>query len=92
MIILRKTCRLCTICEMVIVHQDELEPLVADQLRALGHSMDRPDYLVLGTVDPTVWRRGLTGRVSLDEVLEHMADFRKHLQIDQTGHGWEPSR
>jgi hypothetical protein len=92
MIILRKTCRLCTACEMVIAHQDELEPLVAAQLRGLGHSIDQPDYLVLGTVDPTVWRRGLTESVSLDEVVQHMADFRKHLQIEQTGHGWEPSR
>ena len=92
MIILRKTCRLCTICEMLIVHLDELEPLVASQLSALGHSIDRPDYLVLGTVDPRVWRRGLTARISIDEVVHHMADFRKHLQIEQTGHGWKPPK
>jgi hypothetical protein len=77
---------------MLIVHQDELEPLVAGQLRALGHSTVRPDYLVLGTVDPWVWRHGLTGSVSLDDVVQHMADFRKHLRIEQSGLGWEPSR
>lgn len=92
MIILRKTCRLCTGCNMVIVHQDELEPLVASQLRALGHSIDQCEYLVVGTVDPKVWRKGLTGGVSLDEVVQHMADFQKHMQIEQTGHGWGPSK
>jgi hypothetical protein len=92
MIILGKTCRLCIACEIVIVHQDELEPLVARQLRPLGHSIDQPKYLVLGTVDPRVWRRGLGKSVSLDEVVQHMAAFRKHLQIEQSGRGWEPSR
>jgi hypothetical protein len=91
-IILRKTCRLCTDCDMVIVHQNELEPLVTNRLCALGHSIDQCDYLVLGTVDPKVWRRGLTGGVSLHEVVQHMADFRKHLQIEQTGHGWERAK
>src|SRR5262245_57725312 len=40
MIILRKTCRLCSICEMVIVHQHELESLIADRLGTLGHAID----------------------------------------------------
>jgi len=92
MVILRKMCRLCTGCDMVIAHQDELEPLIAGRLRRLGRSIARRDYLVLGTVDLKVWRRGLTGGVSLDEVVQHMADFRKHMQVEQTGHGWEPSR
>jgi len=92
MIILRKTCRLCTVCEMVIVHRDELEPLIADKLHSLGHSIHQLDYLVLGAVDSRVWRRGMTESLSLDEVVRHMADFRKHLTIEQTGHGWGPSR
>ena len=92
MVILRKTCRLCTACDMVIVHQDELEPLIAARLRSLGHSIGRRDYLVLGTVDPKVWRRGLTGGVSLAEIAQHMADFRKYMGIEQTGQGWAPSK
>jgi len=91
MVILRKTCRLCTDCDMVIVHQDELELLIG-RLRSVGHSIGRRDYLLLGTVDPKVWRRGLTGGVSIDEVVQQMADFRKHMQIEQTGYGWEPSK
>ena len=76
---------------MVIVHQEKLERLLAGQLRAMGYSVRQPDYLVLGTVDPKVWRRGLTGAVSLDDVVQHMVDFRKHLTIEQTGRGWEPT-
>lgn len=89
--ILRKTCRLCLDCDMLIVHRDELEPLIAARLLGRKATSRRLDYLVLGTVDSRVWRRGLAGGVSLDEVLHHMADFRRYMQIEQTGGGWQPA-
>jgi len=91
LLVLRKSCRLCVACDMVIVHQDELEPLVAARLRH-KEAPNRPlDYLVLGTVEPHVWRKGLAGGVSFDELLLHMADFSRYMQIEQTGHGWGPT-
>src|SRR5437773_11525633 len=51
MVILRKMCRLCTGCDMVIAHQDELAPLISGRRRRLGRSIVRRGYLVLGTVD-----------------------------------------
>ena len=89
--ILRKTCRLCLACDMLIVHQDELEPLIAARLLGRKATSRRLEYLVLGTVDSRVWRRGLAGGVSLDEMLQHMADFRRYMQIEQTGGGWQPA-
>lgn len=88
--VLRKSCRLCPTCDMVIVHQQELELLIAARLREAGSPGRALDYLVLGTVGSDVWRRGLTGGVSFDELVRNMADFRKHLQIEQTGRGWAP--
>jgi len=90
--VLRKTCRLCVACDMVIVHQDELEPLIAAQLRRREASSRHMEYLVLGTVDPQVWRKGLTGGISFDELLRHMADFNGYKQIEQTGRGWVPAK
>ncbi len=83
---------MCITCDMLIVHQDELEPLIRARLRnAEGPS--RPlDYLVLGTVDSQVWRLGLTGGVSFDELLRNMADFSRHMQIEQIGRGWESAK
>ena len=90
--VLRKSCRVCLACDMVIVHQDELEPLLTARLRR-AEGPNRPlDYLVLGTVEPQVWRKGLAGGVSFGELLLHMADFSRHMQIEQTGHGWAPTR
>ncbi len=89
--ILRKSCRMCVACDMLIVHQDELEPIITARLRGEGAS--RPlDYLVLGTVESQVWRRGLTGGVSFGELVRNMADFRRHMQIEQIGRGWEPAK
>jgi hypothetical protein len=92
LLILRKTCRLCVACDMVIVHQHELEPLIGPRLRKIEGSRRPLDYLVLGTVDSDVWRRGVTGGVSFDELVSNMADFRKHMQIEQIGRGWAPAK
>ena len=91
-LVLGKTCRYYARCELIIVHQDELEPLLTARLRR-AEGPNRPlDYLVLGTVEPQVWRKGLAGGVSFGELLLHMADFSRHMQIEQTGHGWGPTR
>ena len=90
--VLRKTCRLCVACDMVIVHGDELDTLIAAR-RPQRKASNRPlEYLVLGTVDPRVWRRGLAGGVSFDELLQHMADFRRYMRIEHTGGGWKPAK
>ncbi len=89
LVILRKTCRLCVNCELVIVHQAEIEPLIAG---AVGREVvTEPDYLVLGTADPRVWRRSLSGEMAIDELIRHMADFKAHMDIKYTPGGWYPS-
>ena len=85
--ILRKSCRMCVACDMLIVHQDELEPIIRARLRNAEGSSRPLDNLVLGTVASQIWRRGLTGGVSFDELLRNMADFSRHMQIEQIGRG-----
>jgi hypothetical protein len=86
LVLLGKTCRLCLGCETLIAHQADLDKLIGV---AVGSS-DSPKYVVLGTVERHVWRRGLEGRVSLDEVGQHMADFKGYLRVDFTPAGWYP--
>ncbi len=88
LLVLRKTSRLCVGCDLLIVHQDELEPLIAERSHGPGAGADVPDYLVLGTVDLRLWRKGLSGGVSVDELVEQMADFKAYLQIEYTPGGW----
>ena len=86
--ILRKTCRLCLNCETLTVHQAEIESAIKTSVGQPAAAT--PDYLVLGTVEPRVWRKGLSGDVGIDELVRNMADFKAHLQIESTPGGWYP--
>jgi hypothetical protein len=90
LLILRKTCRLCLPCEVVIVHQAEIEAEI--KASAGQGAAATPDYLVLGTVSPRVWRQGLSGDMKIDELVRDMADFKAYLQIDYTPGGWYPAK
>ena len=85
LVLLRKTCRLCVVCEMLIAHQAEVERLID----ALGHTQPgKRDYLVLGTLDVKTWRRGLAGGVTVPELTGRMADFKEYMRIDYTPGSW----
>ena len=69
LLVLGKTCRLCLRCETLIAHKAEL-----DRLISAVASESTPDYLVLGTADRQMFRRGRAGAASPDEVRSHTAD------------------
>lgn len=50
LVTLRKTCRLCVVCEMLIAHQGEIERLI-DGLGDDRAKSKKREYLVLGTVE-----------------------------------------
>lgn len=88
---LGKTCRYCTPCELIIVHQDELETELANSFSRLDPEVIGNEYLVLGTLDKKVWKRGLNeGGETLDSSLEHVAEFKKHYDLEVSG-GWGPA-
>jgi hypothetical protein len=85
LVLLGKTCRLCLRCDTLLVHKAELD----DLLRSVVSVQD-PEYVVLGTIDRHVYRRGLLRGASLDDVREHMADFKSYWKVDVTPAGWYP--
>lgn len=89
LVVLRKTCRLCVNCELMIAHQDEIEPLIAASVDQAARK--KPKYLVLGTVDWPLWRRGLSSALAIDELVQHMADFKAYMNLEHTPGGWHRS-
>jgi hypothetical protein len=87
LVLLNKTCRLCVLCKTLIVGRAELEGVMI--AAGLSAALKRPDYVVLGTVDRRIWRRGLGGNAELPDIREHMADFKKHLKIDLMPACWK---
>ena len=86
LVLLGKTCRLCLACETLVAHQAGLDELIGV---AVGGGAS-PKYVVLGTVDRRLWRRGMAEAVSFDEVAQYMADFKTYLRVDFTPRGWYP--
>ena len=89
LVLLNKTCRLCLLCETLIVGRVELEGVIV--AAGLSASAKPPDYVVLGTIDRRTWRRGLDDDASLLDIREHMADFKKYLRVDVVPAHWERS-
>jgi hypothetical protein len=89
LVLLNKTCRLCVICETLIVDRVELESVI---ITAGPSATDKPpDYVLLGTIDRRTWRRGLGGEGELPDVREHMADFKRYLKVDVVPAHWGTS-
>src|SRR4051794_16872153 len=57
-----KTCRYCSGCELIVAHQDELEAELAQSFLRLAPEVVGNKYLVVGTMDPKVWKQGLGGK------------------------------
>ena len=89
---LGKTCRYCPRCEFIIAHQDELEEELCRFFEKHSPELIGSDYFVLGTVQLKAWKDGLQGKISdLDQILEHVADFRKLLKLEMDPGGWFPA-
>src|SRR5918912_2225139 len=56
-----KTCKYCSRCEWLMVHQDELEAELANSFSRIAPEVMGKEYIVLGTVDRKVWKSGLQG-------------------------------
>ena len=89
LVLLNKTCRLCLMCETLIVERVELESAII--AAGLSPTVKPPDYVVLGTIDRRTWRLGLGGDAELPAIREHMADFKKYLKVDVVPAHWERS-
>lgn len=85
LVLLGKTCRLCLQCDTLVAHKAELDKLLSAVI-----GVPEPTYVVLGTVNRKVYRRGVAGRASLDDVKDHMADFKSYWKVDVTAAGWYP--
>lgn len=85
LVLLGKTCRLCPECE-TLAHQTEVDTLIGGIAgRAAGRA-----YVVLGTANRRMWRRGMAGVVAFDEAAQQMADFKTYLRVEFTPRGWYP--
>src|SRR3990167_5784321 len=79
---LRKTSRYCPQCELIIVHQKDLEEKLCVFFDQHAPKLVGNDYFVLGTLSIKAWKEGSGGmKLSLAQILEHVSDFKEHLEL-----------
>jgi len=89
---LGKTCRYCSRCELIMVHQDELEAQLAHSFSHIAPEVIGNEYLVIGTIDKKVWQAGLRdGDRQLAQMLQHMADVKDVYVLEYEPGGWYPA-
>lgn len=89
---LGKTCKYCSRCELIMMHQDELEAELAYSFGKSAPEVIGNEYLVLGTIERKVWRKGVEGEeTEVGEVLKHAADFKKVYDLEYDPGGWYPA-
>ena len=89
-LVMGKTCKYCSRCELIVAHQHELEAEMAFAFSQLAPAMIGNDYLVVGTVEKKFWQQGMQGTTELDNTLDHVADFRKVYDLKIEPGGWYP--
>lgn len=90
--VLGKSCKYCSRCELIMAHQDELEAQLAYIFSKTASDLIGKGYLVIGTVDHTVWKKGLKGSGGgLGEIMEHLADFEAVYDLHVEPGGWYPA-
>jgi hypothetical protein len=89
---LGKTCVYCSPCELIVVHQHELEEQLAHAFGKVAPEVIGNEYLVLGTVDTQTWKAALAGAgQKRGELLKHTADFASVLKLEVDPGGWRPA-
>jgi hypothetical protein len=87
---LNKTCRYCPYCDLLILHQDELERLLAAIFSVHNPEIVGNDYLVIGTMDRPEWKRGTQDQLQLKDLLDVLHDFKEVVTFKIVGGGWAP--
>ena len=74
---LDKICRYCFHCELIIVHQDQLEEQLVAFFSTFDSDIIGNDYLVIGTLHQDLRKRKLYNQLLLIEMLEDLHDFKE---------------
>jgi len=82
---INKSCRYCPACDLLIAHQDEVGQQLAALFSKRAPERIGNDYLVIGTLDRDVWKRGVAEPLAIQEMVEQLHDFVEVLELRRAG-------
>lgn len=86
-LLLNKTCRYCSHCDLLIVHQNELDEIITRGFPNLDPETVSKQYLVVGTLDRTDWKRIEQQKLSVEVTIQALHDFKEVVIFKPVG-GW----
>lgn len=88
-IALNYTCRYCRECDLLIAHKHEVEHLLTQLFKRANPAIIGNQYLVIGTLEKSVWKEGARQSKSMAEMLPHISEFAEYLnELRVTQPGW----
>lgn len=91
-LVLGKTCKYCSKCEFIIVHQDELESTLAAAFAEREPAALGNDYFIIGTVEKKIWKQSLENpETPYQDILARTADIKKYVELIYEPARWVPS-
>ena len=88
---INKHCRYCPSCDILIAHQDELENMLAITFEKRAPEIVGNEYLVIGTLEPAVWRKREKQDVLIANLPENVHDFKECLELEYIPPHWGPA-
>jgi hypothetical protein len=88
LIALNYTNRYCHRCDMLIARKDEIEHYLTETFLERKPDDIGNNYLIFGTVEKKAWRENMENPKPLDELLQHVHDFKSYQEIRMTMAGW----
>jgi len=68
--------------------QDEIEALLAALFASHKPEVIGNDYLIVGTLERSAWKRGCQTPLMVPEMLENLHDFKDALLFEPVHYGW----
>jgi uncharacterized C2H2 Zn-finger protein len=87
---LNMTGRYCPACDLMILHQDVVEGLMAAAFAQINPSIIGNEYLIMGTLDRKVWRAVQEQPHNYDLVFDNLHVFQSVVTFEVHYGGWQP--
>lgn len=83
MVMMNKTCRFCPACELLIAHRDEIEAQLSNFFFAeINPRVITNEFLVVGTIERSDWRRGKSKPPTTEEMRAALHDFEEVVKFE----------
>ena len=89
LLLLNVTGRYCPACDLIILHKDIVEDLMARTFERYDSSVIGNGYLIIGTVEQAYWRK-YKGQATTGPVLDNLHDFEDVVIYEPMRPRWLP--